>query len=59
METLTKENLVGAKTAPNAISSTFTLLLRKPGLLSKDSLLPPRIRWNIGRRLGVGVESGS
>ena len=24
----------------------------KPGFLSKDSLLPPRIRWTIGRRWG-------
>ena len=30
METLTKENLVGAKTAPTATSRTFTPLLRDP-----------------------------
>ena len=30
----------------------------KPGFLSKDSLLPPRIREN-RQMLGVGVESGS
>ena len=29
MEILTKENLVGAKTAPTAVSRTFTPLLRE------------------------------
>ena len=29
MEILTKENLVGAKTAPTAVSRTFTPLVRK------------------------------
>ena len=29
MEILTKENLVGTKTAPTAVSRTFTPLLRK------------------------------
>ena len=54
MEILTKENLVGAKAAPTAISRTFTLLLREPGFLSKDLLLPPRLRWKIVRRWGRG-----
>ena len=41
MDILTKENLVGAKIAPTAISRTFTRLVRENRLLTKDSLLPP------------------
>ena len=55
MEILTKENLVGAESAPTAISRILTPLTEaKPGFLSKDSLLPPRIRWKIVRRWGQG-----
>ena len=55
-ELLTKENLVRAKTAPTAISRTFTPLLRETRFLIKDSLLPSRVRCKIVRRWGrIGV----
>ena len=56
MEILTEENLVGARTAPTAISRTVIPLVtvRETRFLSKDSLLPPRMRWKIGRRWGWG-----
>ena len=47
MEILTEENLVGAKTAPTGIPMTFT---GESGFLTKDFLLPPRIRWKVIRR---------
>ena len=59
MEILTKENLVGAKIAPAAVSKTFTPLPRKPGFLSKDSLLPQPESDGNQQTLGVGVETGS
>ena len=52
MEILTKENLVGAITAPTEICRTSTPLLRETKFLSKDSLLPPRIG---GKSADVGV----
>ena len=43
MEILTKENLVGAKAAPTAISKTFTPLAREKGFLGKDSLFLEKV----------------
>ena len=54
MESLIKESLLGAKIAPTAVSRTFTPLLREPGFLSKDSLLPLRIKWKTVSRWGRG-----
>ena len=53
---LTKENLVGAgqKLLPLQFSGLPLPYSAKPGFLRKDSLLPPRIRWEIGRRWGAG-----
>ena len=46
LERKTKENLVGAKTARTVLSR-----FSRP---YKDSLLPPRLKWKIGRRWGWG-----
>ena len=50
MEILTKENLVGS--APTAIARTSAPRVKESGFLTKDSLLPPRIRRKIIRRWG-------
>ena len=54
MDIITEENLVGAKTAPTAISRTCAPFVRKSGFLTKDSLLPLGIRWKIIRCWGRG-----
>ena len=61
MEILTKEKLVGAKTAPTAVSKTFTPLITKG---SQVSLVRIHFSHNQNQTenrqtLGVGVESGS
>ena len=58
MEIRSKENLVGTRIAPTAISRTFAPLLGEPGFISKDSLLPLRIRWDVGRRWDRGSNRG-
>ena len=58
MEILTKENLVGAKNCSHCSFQDFHYLTKGNQLSlvrsCKDSGLPPRIRWKIGRRWGWG-----
>ena len=58
MEILTNEKLVGAKTAPTAISRTFIRVLWETRFLSKDSPLPTQYQMENHQILGSGVETG-
>ena len=62
MEILTKENLVGAKTAPTAISRTFTPLARRislPYFLCKDFSFWTMLKKQNRQTWGLGLEKWS
>ena len=59
IEILTKKNLVGAKTAPTAISRTFTPLLRRIRFPLQGFTSPTQNQMEYRQTLGSGVESRS
>ena len=59
MEILTKENLVGARTALTEISRTFTRSKEKLGFLSKDASFRSKFRKSNQQTWGWGWKNDS